>query len=732
MAVERWTPTQAQIAVLESNADAQWRRIFVDGKPRARTDWGSLASFALGGLAANYRPERVAAAIEALAALQDTNAASPTYGNVHWYVGDDKLVDRNGVEFMTRHLSIAWLLFADRLTPEQRGPLRKLLDLARIGVARHQVSISYTNIFLMKAWNLIALGQMFEDADASAQGSRMLRDWLERVRAAGIEEYLSTGYYAVDIENLGLIENLARDGTARDLARQGLDIVWSELARHWYAPGLRLGGPHSRTYDRLYGRGDVYGFVARAGWLGDMKSRALLDPYRTLAYAAPSAEAAAWLSAPLPRFERGMAGAQRRYASYHGKTLYIGTADASYGYEDSPLTAILGAGFEMPTISFTMDGRRDFYGRDRIVEAGSGHPKSLHLRPTIASVQAGTQALLLGAARNARAEDNSMSSTLILPADAEFWLGGRKLEIFNAASRWRADPVAERDRTAIDIVADGGRTELRIVDHSNAAGIGVMRLLPAAPGDRFVISAELAGGPVALYLNFLDAGGRVIGAENIRGVRPDTARFSRFDFAATAPDGTVQVKAWLYSAIANRTELRVRDLAVDRTPESGAAGRVAEFDFAPHRADDIAVPTGSTLTVRREGAALAIRPLGVWGADATPVAFRLINDGLIFGAVRLTAIQAETRVAGQGVAALWLMGGEDVASDAAFAAFRTTADAVQTRVTRDGEHVGLEASGGQAPLGFVYDLARNSYVSRTGVPEQLDGTIVIDGKKLER
>lgn len=733
-AVERWTPTQGQLATIEANADAQWRRIFVDGKPRARTDWGALASFVLNGLAANYRPERVAAAIEALAGMQDANAASPTFGNVHWYVGDTKLVDRNGVEFTTRHMAIAWLLFADRLTPEQRAPLRRLLDLARIGVSRHQVSISYTNIFLMKAWNLIALGQIFDDSDAISQGTGMLRDWLARVRVVGIEEYLSTGYYAVDIENLGLIENLARDATARALARQGLDIVWAELARHWYAPGQRLGGPHSRTYDRLYSRGDVLAFVARAGWLGNdaPAARAPADPYRVLAYAAPSAAAAAWLTAPLPRFTRGMAGEERRHASYHGKSLYIGSAEASYGYEDSPLTAMLGAGFDMPTISFAMDGRRDFFGRDRIVEAGSGHPKALHLRPAIASAQRGTEVLLLGAARTARPEDNSISSTLVLPADAELHLDARKLEVFNAASKWRVDPPAERERTAVDVVAMDSRAELRIDDRSDAAGIGVMQILPAESGDRLTLSAELAGGPIALYLNFLDAAGRVIGDENLKSVQPSAERFDRFVLSAIAPEGSVWVKAWLYSSIASRASVRARDLRVGRARGAVTAEEIAGFDFVPYRRDEIEIPTGATLFMRRGDAALAIRALGVWGADGTPVEFRLVNDGLGYGALRMTATQAETRGEGRGLTALWLLGAENVGDAAAFDAFRATASTIATRLARDGERIELGSSGAQGALGFVYDLARSRYVSRVGVPERLDGAVVIDGKPIAR
>ncbi|MBZ4317211.1 hypothetical protein LAM21_22620, partial [Mycobacterium tuberculosis] len=91
------------------------------------------------------------------------------------------------------------------------------------------------------------------------------------------------------------------------------------------------------------------------------------------------------------------------------------------------------------------------------------------------------------------------------------------------------------------------------------------------------------------------------------------------------------------SAMANRTDLDVTDLTVERAAPAAKPETVARFDLQPFRADDIAVPSGATLTIRRGTAALALRPLAAWGVDGKPVPFHLVNDGLAHGALRLTA-----------------------------------------------------------------------------------------------
>lgn len=717
-AVETWHPSDAEIALLVRNSDAKWTGLFGGGRLRDHSSWDDLAVFTLNSLAVDYDKGRVATAIDALAALQDTEPTSQTYGNVRWYSGDAKVVDRNGVEFTTRHMALAWLLYRDRLTEGERRAVYRLLDLARTGIERHRVSIAYTNIFLMKSWNLIALGQIFGDSRLKDLGVDQLRDWLARAERSGIEEYLSPTYSAVDLENLALIENLAADPQVRSLARQGLDRLWTDLAIHWYVPGDRLGGPHSRDYDRLVNRGGIDDLAARAGW--SQRGKVSPGPYAAYTFAPPPPAAAAWLSAPLPRFVTERVGESEalRISSYVGRGLYVGSAEAGYGAHDNTLVVNLGSGATIPTISAFMDGRRDHYGLNRTLEAGSGHMKALHLKPFIASVQNGPEVLYLTSAKDTAPELSALETTVILPADADYWVDGRRLDFNHSVSKWWSDPKEIGDGTSFEIAtAPDGRVEARISDQSETAGIGISQRLPVAAGDRIVVSADLAGGPAALYLNFEEADGHLIGGENIKPVKPAADAFNRFDFGASAPASAVRCKAWLYSSIAGKTELRVRDLTVEVTRVGlKVPDRVAFFDFRPKRAEDLTVPTGSTLVVRRGPAAVAIRPLGAWDVGGASVAFHLINDGLEHGAVRLTAMHAEAKTDGRGTAALWVLGGDGLIDEAAFQAFIHRAEAVKASVTRNGSIFDLRSSGPTGALRVAADVETSKRLAHEGAP----------------
>jgi hypothetical protein len=732
LAAERWQPTPAETSQLAASVDARWTKLFGAGTLRDRATWNDLAAFIVDGLATGYASDRIAKALEALAALQDTDPASPTYGNVRWYNGDAKVIDRNGVEFTTRHLALAWLLYHDHLTDAERQPLERLLKLAVTGIERHKVLMSYTNIFLMKAWNEIALGQILGDAKLAATGKASLADWLARVRASGVDEYLSPTYYAVDLENLALIENLATDPEAKRLARAGLDIVWGDLALAWYAPGERLGGPHSRYYDRLTNRGGVDDFASRADW--PARGRAPLGPYAAYAYAAPSPATSALLKGTAPRFIVARAGEDpaQRLAIWQGDGARLGIATFGYGLHDNVVAANLGDGRDVPTITAFLDGRRDHYGLNRTLEAGSGHLKALHLKPFVAAAQTGPEALVLLSAQDRRPELTSLETTIILPADADYWLDGKPVDLFRKTSAWRPDPAEAAEGTAVNVVTRDGRTHLTISDQNDHAGVGLAQRIPVTPGETLTITAETQGGAASLYLNFEDANGRLIGGETIKALKP-SATPARQSLTATAPAGAERCKAWLYSAMANRTDLDVTDLTVERAAPGAKPETVARFDLQPFRADDITVPPGATLTVRRGAAALALRPLAAWGVDGHPIQFHLVNDGLAHAALRLTAMHAEDHTDGRGTSALWLRAADGLASDAAFAAFLKTVAAVKTTVSRTGDTVALTATGGMAPLAVTADVASAKRLRLEGASAaDLPAAVTIDGKPLAR
>lgn len=730
-----WQPTPEETARLKQRADAHWSRLFPDGALRPRATWLDMLNVVLDGLAVGTAPERIERAVAALADLQDTDPASKTYGNVRWYHGDPAVVDRNGVEFATRHAMVAWILFGERMTERPRQRLEGMLRLARTGIVNHKVSVGYTNIYLMKAWNLIALGEGFGDPGLAEEGYSHLRQWLAFTARVGITEYLSPDYYSVDLENLALVANLAKNEEARELARRGLDIVWTDVALNWYRPAERLGGPHSRSYNRLFNAGSLDAFVARAGWAtGDLGRR--FGPFAAATWFSPSAIARNWWEAPRPRFVTARFGEvpHQRYSHYLGNSVSVASAESNASLHDNALLMInLGSGREVPVINAFMDGRRDHYGLNRTLEAGSGHMKALHLKPFIASVQNGPEVLFIAAVKDKREELIAQETTVTLPADADYWLDGRPLDVFRAVSAWTPEPVPDGDLTSTAIDRRDGHIEVALADNDTRAGLGLVRYVPAEPGATYRLRATLQGGPMSLYLNFLDAERRLIGQENIRTVKGGAA-FSTHEHAAAAPAGTAWCKAWLYSPIAARTEARVRDLQFERLAKAGEMPEIlARFDFQPHVTQEIPIPIGSTLVIRRQDAAAALRLLGAWDVEDRPIPFVLVNDGLAHRALRLTATHAAQRTDGRGAAALWAHAVEGLADEAAFAAFLKRTGTVHSRVARNGDEIDAGVDGIGGPLRVVADIDGERRLVRQGMPAvDPDAALLVDGKPIDR
>lgn len=366
--------------------------------PRDQTGVRELFTFALNAVAVGYRPEMIEAAFAVAEQMQDRDPKSPTYGNFRWYWFNEKPGDRNAVEFSMERAVLIWRLYRDRLTPKAREQLERLIALSVEGIRRHRVSEAYTNIFLMKTWNCIAIGEATGKADLADEGYEMLDRWFMHVWESGIHEYLSPTYYGVDVHCLGLIARFAARDEGKKLAETALRLFWTDIAANWFAPSQRLGGAHSRDYDYLTGRGHLDIPLRRQGWLTDDKPIEA-DPYDELASWQPPAEIRA-LSGRTPRFVRQRWGQQpwETAAHYVGRNYSLGSAGATYWNMDKPLVLNLPGDLKTPVASFHMDGRNDPYGKSKIAEGTSGHKKSLHLNPFLASVQSGSEVLLLAVA----------------------------------------------------------------------------------------------------------------------------------------------------------------------------------------------------------------------------------------------------------------------------------------------------------------------------------------------
>lgn len=719
----RWQPTEAELQAMRASVEARYQRDFPQGRLRERASLVGTAGLALDALASGSA--RSGQILGAFASQMDQNPSSPTFGNIRWYQGDPKVVDPNGIEFVTRQLVLAWVLYSDQLAPPQREALQQVLTTAKTGVPRHRVPITYTNIWLMKTWNVIALGEGLGDDALAQQGYAMLRDWLAHTRRTGINEYLSPSYYDVDLESLALVANLSRDAQARQHAREALDIFWHDIALNWYAPSQRLGGTHSRDYNRLFNQGGVNEWVNRAGW-SSTPWTAVPGPYASVAWAPPPASAQRWLQGPFPRQVSARWGEapEKRYTHYLGRNFSIASAEAGYpsGHDNSPLVINLGAGADTPIINFFMDGRRDHYGQNRTLEAGSGHMKALHMRPFLSSVQRDNAVLFAATVRENKPEYSALESVVTLPADAQYWLNDTRLNIFTHRSRWTWDPMPNGESTAIDLRQENGQHTLLLRDADPRQGVGVSQTFAVEAGEDYRLQARLQGGEVYLYLNFLDANKKLIGSERALRVRGGDSAFVQRELQMRAPPGAVWCKAWLYSTTANQTELRATQLQFERVgPRAEVLG---PFDLRAHQPQAIAVPAGATLFVRRGDAVAALRLLGAWDVDGQAIGMTLHNDGLAWGALRLTAQHAAAATDLPASIAMWAWAGEGLQDEAAFAAQRVQILAMPATATL--RSAMLQATQGE--LALTIDTFRPRLVTRRGHSAVPESAWSVDGQ----
>ena len=432
-------------------AEADLEKNWLDVQRPEPTSTRFVMTFALQSAALNYHLERVTKAIEILEDLQDKDPASRTYGNFRWYPHQPKPVDLNAVEFIEQQMILLWNLYRDRLTDPDRERLQRMILLSVRGIRSHKVPVEYTNIFVMKTWNCMAIGEAFKQQDLADESYRMFADWLKEVAKNGVHEFLSPTYYATDLQSLALIRHFASRKQDQDAAEAALRFYWVQTRANWFAPAERLGGAHGRDYDYLTGHGAFSIYGVYWGWESVPSANLVLSNgtvRRPGTFFAPTAltnvpdcylwkpedvSAYAGLDV-LPRYVVNRYGSRPEEIAtqYIAPDISIGVAGTNSGHEDKFFTINFANGPSMVMGNLFMDGRGDPYGQNKAV-GKDGHKKALHLTPLVASAQAGPSVLLLasfGSPKYPAPKDDSLSclaTHLDLPAEVTLWQAGKEV-----------------------------------------------------------------------------------------------------------------------------------------------------------------------------------------------------------------------------------------------------------------------------------------------------------------
>ena len=390
--------TVANVATAQLDAQAALLR-----QPGARQGIRGVLRFALEAVGNDYAPAAVEEALELARSMQETAADDPDFGNFHWRNGDAKVTDKNAVEFAMQLAGLLRVEHAAKLTPRSLEVLDLMQRDALQALRRHDVKLGYTNICLMKIWNLLSIGRV-QGEEIEREGETLWAEWLAFTRGRGITEYLSPTYYGIDLDSLALIAKHARSDRVRVEAEAALEFFWTGMAAHWFAPAERLSGPHSRDYDTLYGRGYLDDHLAEAGWLTrepvsegagwlQPAQRSRLLVFRSACRWIPPPTQLEEMQAEIPRFVVERAGEKpwQRLTNHIGSTLSVGIAGESRGAEDKALLINLPGDSRTANVTLLFDGRGDPYGIKKNPVGSAGHHKAQHLKPFLTASQDGSR-----------------------------------------------------------------------------------------------------------------------------------------------------------------------------------------------------------------------------------------------------------------------------------------------------------------------------------------------------
>lgn len=385
-----------------------------------------LARYALEATAAGETPAKVAQALATLRSQQELRPGHADFGNFRWYRGQPEVKDRNAVQFVCQNLLVLALAHGDQLDAANAAALKRLLTDAAQGSLRQTVRTNYTNIYLMKACNLVLLGQTLDDAALTAQGRANLKEFLTYTQTNGITEYNSTTYTGIDMDCAAQLVKLARDPQDQATGRTLLRLFWTEVAVNWFEPAQRLGGSHSRDYNYLQGIGATDTQLAANGWIPATKPDVLGAEAASRTWLAPK-EWTDGLRRTLPRevIQRWGQGPGMTATHWVTKDFSLGTCGTSKAYDDKVFALQFPDNRRSTMVYFVMESRNDPYGVNKEPDS-NGHNKALHLRPSLVTLQSKGRVLLLAGDDTEKPkhlrpipELQGLWSHLVFPADAQ-------------------------------------------------------------------------------------------------------------------------------------------------------------------------------------------------------------------------------------------------------------------------------------------------------------------------
>ena len=152
----------------------------------AGLDTWNILQFLLEACDLGWDQKYIKVGLTNLANTQVRTEGDPYYGQNSRYVAGT-YTDRNNVQFSLQLASLLKMLYWDTLNEENNALLDEFLDYAVYACVDYtDIAVTYSNIYLMKTWNLIALGENLPSdrtwgkyRESEQQCSRSIQNTLE-------------------------------------------------------------------------------------------------------------------------------------------------------------------------------------------------------------------------------------------------------------------------------------------------------------------------------------------------------------------------------------------------------------------------------------------------------------------------------------------------------------------------------------------------------------------------
>ena len=343
--------------------------------------------------------------IDAMLTKQDKNASDTSFGQFFWNYGGVAPTDPNATEFCLRPLAVILESYKDRLGVNYVNTIKQDVLYALAASRNHSVPPNYTNIYTMRALNLIMLGEALGDSSSFDAGRTALGTWRDDVAREGMHEYDSPTYSVVTYSNLLLGAHNIKDVVLADTFRSMATFLAVDLAANYFDGQGRLSGSHSRDYDFMTGGDAVHQVYYLEGlrkklpnfYAGNEGIIPYLDrlennlvELKDSSCSFP-ADALAWSKSWLPRVIKSRWGptasvGQDRY-NFITSQFSIGSSGTYYGLpQDKAVSADLTSASSLAQFSLVYDPYDAPYGKKQDTD-GVGFLKPNHLQFFGANVQ---------------------------------------------------------------------------------------------------------------------------------------------------------------------------------------------------------------------------------------------------------------------------------------------------------------------------------------------------------